>query len=115
MSIRIKLRPRWVGLVLVAAVIAAIAILIIRESPDRTVTGRVTSVERRKLCVRGDGGGATTCATLDSPADAPDRAVGDCVRMKYSPQGFLVALVPSDACLTVGDSNEPTPAAELGP
>ena len=97
---RVTIRPRhlWIGLVLVGAVLVAITILIIRDGPDRTVTRHVTSVEQRRLCVEGNGGRAPTCATLDSPADARDTEVGNCVQMRYSAEGFLVALSRSDSC-----------------
>jgi hypothetical protein len=91
----------WRRLVALAAVVVtALVILLVviyREGPDRTITGRITSVELHQVCVD-PSEGADVCVGVDSPDDMPNVSSGECVRLRYSADDLLVSLRRTTAC-----------------
>jgi hypothetical protein len=90
--------PR-VGLLIVGAALAlvALALLIWREGPDRTVVGVVTALERHRICVQ-PSDGPTSCADVDAPIEIEGIARGDCVRVRRSAEHSLVSVRKTQDC-----------------
>jgi hypothetical protein len=93
-------RPRgWPTLALALATVA-VAILVwtlLRQGPDRTVSGAISTLEPHRVCVT-DGTG-TTCAEVGSPSRLAGFATGDCAALRTSADGILVSLERSpDGC-----------------
>ena len=87
---------RLVGIVVVAAFVA-LAVALMEEPPDETVTSRVTSVEAHLICVAA-GDQVSTCSQVDAARRLRDIERGDCVRLTVSADEQLVDVVPADAC-----------------
>lgn len=89
-----RARPAWatrrflVAVAVALVALAALAIITIREGPDRTVVGTATTVEPHQLCVT-PSGGPQVCAFVDAPQQVRDFSEGDCIRMRYSPDDIL--------------------------
>jgi ABC-type lipoprotein release transport system permease subunit len=98
-------RRRWSlrSAIILAAIalsvwVTFVVISIARESADREVSGRVTSVELHQVCVQPQTATSPTCVNRDSPADSSDVQVSDCVTMRYSSDEILIAVTPTVSC-----------------
>ncbi len=84
------------GLALVALV--ALAIVIARKGPDRTLTGTITELKSHRVCIA-DGDASPVCMQVDAPERLTNASPGDCVRARYSAEGILISIDPmTDGC-----------------
>lgn len=84
---------RWpivLGVVAVVA-LALLLVVIVREGPDRTVTGTISGLRSHRVCVA-DGTSPAVCVHEDSPQRLVGFVVGDCVRLRYSAEELVVSL-----------------------
>lgn len=78
-------------LLFAVVVLVGLMIMIARNGPDRTTIGTITEQAPHRLCVDG-GTGVAVCTGVDSPERLVGFAVGDCVRLRSSAEGILIAI-----------------------
>lgn len=76
---------------LAVVVLAGLLIIIARKGPDRTTIGTITEQASHRVCVD-DGTGVEVCKGVDAPERLAGFAVGDCVGLRYSAEGILIAI-----------------------
>lgn len=92
--------PRRRALLPVAAAVVALLALgavLLREGPDRTVTGRVTSAEPHRLCIT-DGPERPRCFDADAPQLIAAARRGACVEVGYNAERVLQSVRPATSC-----------------
>lgn len=72
-------------------VLVGLVIMIARKGPDRSTVGTITEQASHRVCVT-DEKGVEVCKGVDSPERLVGFAVGDCVRLRFSAEGILVAI-----------------------
>jgi hypothetical protein len=91
-------RPSLHWIVLWGAVLGAtvsLVLLVVRPGPDRTVVGRIVSVEAHRVCVRAPQNRAPTCASRLAPGARARISVGDCVELVSTPRGRVASIRPA--------------------
>ena len=78
------------------AILAVVTVLVLRDGPNRSTTGRVVEVDDRRICVGADGG--RRCVRVDRPPLVAGVRAGDCVAVRSSAEGMLEAVEPAQTC-----------------
>lgn len=87
-----------ISVIVAVTLLTLLAVVIWREGPDRTVIGRVVSVEPHRICVASSADRAPQCVHVDAPQEVAGVSPGDCVRVRYSAPSLLAHLQPDHTC-----------------